>query len=482
MKLNRLSLAVAAALSASAGASFALPVADYQSTAGDTAELFISGATAQENALRNTVSRMCAVGSLTTYRFTNQEAMFCTINKTVVTGLPTSVTKMVVYKSGVGGSGSGVQPVADASNLTFVSMAALKATPALVTGPSTSVAAVAATAPDTIGIPAYTRTEIATSATQSVPTEAGFSDVEPALLGATAAQVGRLQVFAPNVLLFGIPVTTAARDKLQAAQGLTVGSETEANMPSLRKDLITSVYTGNVTNWSQLGLTGANALADDTIYLATRVETSGTQKSFNVYVTGSACTKAVLAILPGTGTAADCTAAAPGNTVVAGSGSSNVTACLAGHNTNSRGAFGVLSMEFVPGTTAGGDGYRWIKIDGASPSLVNAVNGHYDFWMEPTFQYRKSPSPLPLPVGPKKTIADRINLQLGTEAVITQLDNAFTQSWGRSGVLGKPSGANPPNAIVPETTAAAVLANPTNAWTKSPAGSVNNCQYPVLFN
>ena len=244
-------------------------------------------------------------------------------------------------------------------------------------------------------------------------------------------------------------------------------------MPSLRKNLIASVYTGNITNWSQLGAT----LTDDVIYLATRVETSGTQRSFNAYITGSACSAGLQAILPGTGVAADCTAASPLQTVVAGSGSGDVTACLVGHQANSRGAFGVLSMEFVPGTS----GYRWIKIDGASPSLTNVVNGDYNFWVEPTFQYRNGTTASPL-AGVKKTIADRIVLQLGTEAVITSLDNAFVQTWGRSGLLAKPSPSNLPNAIVPPTTAAAVLLNPTNAWSKSPNGAPNNCQVPVLFN
>jgi len=487
MKLKIISAIVAAAFGGFTGNSFALPVAAYQSTAGDTAELFVSGATAQENGLRLTVSRMCTPGSLDVYRFTNQEAQFCTINKTIVTGLPASVTKMVVYKSGVGGSGNGVQPVANATTLQFISMAALKANTTLIMA-STAVAAVAPTAPDTIGVPGYNNVAVSPTAIQTLAPDAGFSDVEPALLGASAVELTRLQVAAPNVLIFGVPVTRAARNALQTAQNLPSGSDTEADMPSLGRNLINSVYTGNVTNWSQLGVT----LADDTIYLATRVETSGTQKTFNTLITGSACTASLQPVLAGTGVAADCTAASPGQTIVAGSGSGNVLTCMAGHNNNSRGAFGVLSMEFRDITPANpaalplplpavDNGFRWIKIDGFSPSHVNVVNGNYSFWVEPSFQYRKAPAPVPL-TGNKKIIADRIVLQLGTEAVLSQLNNALTQTWGRSGLLAKPSAANPPNVIVPPTTAAAVLANPTNAFTRSPSGSPLNCQPPVLFN
>lgn len=478
MKLKTLSLLVAGICGAAfAGSALALPVSQYQATAGDTLELFISGATAQENGLRRTVSRLCQPGSLDIYRFSNQEAQFCTINKTLVTGLPTSVTKMVVYKSGVGGSGNGIQPVADATNLAFISMAALKANPALVSTNSTTVPAVAPSAPDTIGIPAYTTTLVATTATQSVAPEAGFSDVEPALLGATAAQNTRLQVTAPNVLIFGVPVTVAARNALQAAQGLTVGAEDETNMPSLSSALLSSVYTGNISSWSQLGVT----LADDTIYLATRVETSGTQKSFNAVITGGACSRDVQTVLLNNSTEAQCSAPTPVGTVFAGSGSGNVLNCMAGHNSRNRGAFGVLSMEFVPGAPGAGTGYRFIKIDGWAPTLVNVVNGNYTFWVEPTFQYRKSPAPNPL-TGNKKILADRIVAQLGSEAVISSLNSSFVQSWGPSGLLAKPSAANPPLAIVPPATPAQVQGNPTNAFTRSPTGTPLNCQKPVLWN
>ena len=497
MKLNTLSALIALSLGGVAGTAMALPISQYQLVAGDTAELYISGATAQENGLRNTLARMCTVGSMDIYQDASnplQQAALCTINKAVVTGaFPASVTKMVVYKSGVGGSGNGVGPVANASQLAFINMALLKASatgaPAvsyLGTGTNViSVAAVAPNAPDTIGIPAYTRTNIVLPAstspafTQSVVTEAGFSDVEPALLGASGIQTARLSIVAPNVLTFGIPLTVTARNALQAAQGLTVGSETEANMPSLRLDLIRSVYNGNLTNWSQLGA----ALADDTIYLATRVETSGTQKSFNVYITGQACTPGLQGVLPNNSAAADCSAVTPNGTVFAGSSSSNVTACMAGHESRSRGAVGVLSMEFVPGSTSGGSGYRYIKIDDYAPTTVNVVNGDYDFWVEPTFQYRNvAVGAVPALGGDKKIIADRIVQQLGTEAVISSLNNSFVQTWGRSGLLAKPSATNAPNAIVPRTTAAAVLANPTNAFTKSPSGQPVNCQPPVLFN
>ena len=494
MKLTSISALVAFSFGGFGITASALPVSDYQLVAGDTAELYISGATAQENGLRNTLARMCVLGSLDIYQAANQQGALCTINKSVVTGaIPASVTKMVVYKSGVGGSGNGVTPVANATPLAFINMALLKASatgaPAvsyLGTGTNViSVSAVAPNAPDTIGVPGYTRTNIVLPSstspafTQNVITEAGFSDVEPSLLGASGVQTARLNIVAPNVLTFGVPVTVTARNALQAAQGLSVASETEANMPSLRLDLIRSMYTGNITNWSQLGAT----VADDTIYLATRVESSGTQRSFNVYVTGSACTPGLQAVVLGNSVAADCGAVTPGGTVFAGSGSGDITACMAGHESRARGAAGVLSMEFVPGTASGGTGYRFIKIDEYSPSSVNVVNGDYDFWVEPTFQYRKVVvNAVPALSGDKKLIADRVVQQLGTEAVISSLNNSFVQTWGRSGLLAKPSAANPPNAVVPRTNAAAVLANPTNAFTKSPLGQPANCQPGVLYN
>ena len=485
MKINLISALVAAAIGSMASSAMALAPSQFQSSPGDTLELYISGATAQENGLTAAMRTLCTAGSLDTYLATNQFAHFCTIDKTKFTGtafsLPASVTKMVVYKSGVGGSGNGVQPVANASTtLSFISMANLKASPSLV-GVTTSVASV-------VGLIAYNRVDVAASGVLvSSLTEAGFSDVEPKLLGATAGQIANLTVVAPNNLIFGVPVTRSARNALQTAQSLGVGSETEANMPSLRFPQLTSVYNGAIQAWSLLGVT----LADDLIFIASRVETSGTQKTFNALITQAACSADVPAIPladidPGTSltySQADCALAVPNARVVAGSGSVNVTACLKGHDDNGRGAFGVLSTEFVPVQLAGGgatdSGYRYIKIDGYSPTDVNVVNGDYKFWVEPSFQYRKTTTPL---TGDKKRLADKIVAQLGTEAVISSLNNSFVQSWGRSGLLAKPSQANLPDAVATRRNAAQVLANPTNAFTRSPLNSPVNCTPATLFN
>jgi hypothetical protein len=50
-------------------------------------------------------------------------------------------------------------------------------------------------------------------------------------------------------LVFGVAITKAFRDQLQLDQGLTVGSETEANMPSLPSSYITSITQGKITRW-----------------------------------------------------------------------------------------------------------------------------------------------------------------------------------------------------------------------------------------
>ncbi|WP_442975195.1 hypothetical protein, partial [Salmonella enterica] len=56
----------------------------------------------------------------------------------------------------------------------------------------------------------------------------GVSDVEPAFFSNSTANVTSVPSYA---LIFGVPVSKNLRDAMQTQQGLTAGSDTEANMP-----------------------------------------------------------------------------------------------------------------------------------------------------------------------------------------------------------------------------------------------------------
>ncbi len=457
MKRTALSAMIGLALGVTASSAFALAPSAYNSTAGDTLDLFISGASAQDAGLIKAYAKsFCTAGSMDVYTFTNQSVTLCT-SAVALTG---GKTKLAIFKSSVGGSGNGIGPVADGTTLTFISMAALKANPALVTS--------TATVASTTGLPAYTTHAVSTTATQTAVPKAGLSDVEPALLGGTPAQVAKLTVQSPNALLMAVPVTKKIRDLLQAKEGLTVGSETEANMPNLTKTQLSGIYTGQITNWSQLGLTVTN----DSIYVARRVNTSGTQKAYDIYFTGAACTSGAAPFV-----AANDGGTCGNDTVNEGSGSGNVTACLTTLDGASKGGVGVLSSEFVPvdpvaGTqVAGNNAYRFVKINGAAPTLLNAVEGKYDLYVETSYQFRSNIT------GNELTVLSAIPGKLGDPTVIDDIDNGLVQFWGRSGLLALPSNGYTPVAASGATISSAdITANPVHTHTKSPFGSPNNCQ------
>jgi PBP superfamily domain len=476
MKRTLMSAAVAAACAGLSGQALALAPSAFNTATAN--EVYISGASAQETQLSHFMRRVCLPGTLDRFVFAasgnNQFAFFCTVDPVQIPGL--TKPNIVVYKSSVGGSGNGVQPVADATTLAFFDMAAIAASPSLC-GVSSAVAATTV-AGDTLGLPAY-QNRICGNAGALVNrvTEAGFSDVEPALFGATAAQISRLTVNASNGLIFGVPVTVALRNALQTAQGLASGVEDEANMPSLTRTQVAAIYSGQVATWdaySNLAGVLLNNAADNNIYVSRRVDTSGTQTSARINFLNTPCAAGVLPFVGGNDLTACGTVAGTLGTVNEGSGSGNVTACMNAHNTAGRWAVGVLSTEFSD-NLASGVGYRFVKIDGKSPSLFNVVNGKYDYWMETTIQWRNNTAASPL-AGDDLTFMSGLVQKIGEPAVVKAINAGFLHDWGTSGLLALPQVYGP---VGPFTTAASVITNPVNTHTKSPLGTPNNCQPPV---
>lgn len=478
MQTKLISTAIAA-LFVAAPAFAATPAFDTATTH----EFYLSGASAQEGQLRNYMRRACNTGTLTLYRQSNQFAFHCEANQ-AVTGTLTK-PNIVVYKSSVGGSGNGTAPVANSSTLAFMDIATIAGAGC---SAASTIAAVAPIAPDTIGLPAYDDKTCAQTLLNKTP-DAGLSDVEPALfkgsvVGLDDAAVANLAVSATNQLIFGVPVTTGLRNALQTAQiangtlaaSCVAGDETEACMPSLTKSQVTGIYTGSIFTWDQLGLTNASD-PYNAIWVARRVQSSGTQTSARVYFLNDPCVPNMSAFQetpagPGVATnAAACSSADPFaagySNVFQGSGSGNVVTCMNAHDTNGRWAVGVLSTEF-PAGTAGNLGYRFVKVDGSAPTLYNAANGNYQYVMEATMQWRN----VPALAGDGLALATAIRDGFNSGVVVAAINSGLPQLYGQGGILGVPGANLPDNPITP----AGVLLNPISAYTHSAGGSTNNCQ------
>lgn len=222
----------------------------------------------------------------------------------------------------------------------------------------------------------------------------GYSDVEANLFDAsigggdvsnvgTEDDVGVSQVFTVAV---SIPLYRA----LQVAQGITVPDPDflPVNAPNISSGQYAGIIStgGGDASWATLLPDTTN-----TVILARRVDTSGTQSSSNAFFLKNPCAAGVAGQLPPR-TRFDTVAGVIN--VIEGSGTGNVkqTLTAASNNTDLTQTFaiGVMSAENNWRTdSAANAGYRFLKIDGVHPETddtenarVTAANGDYKFVME----------------------------------------------------------------------------------------------------
>lgn len=496
MKLSKISQAVGVICGALASASaFALPASSYTNTdevTGDTFNIRISGATAQDNGVLGSALSYCTAGSLHRYQLTtNNVVFFCTPDVGTNPGqinLPVTVpakTKLAIYKYSVGGSGAGVDPVNLASTLAFLDLDKLD-TAAACSGTNAAVSNVdfdgtgpLATYVNVVCNTVATSGALATSATSTLLTSGrvsyiGLSDVEPAFFTDNTTNLASEPL---STLIFGVPVTTNIRNALQAQQSLSVGSDTLANMPSLSRAQITSAFTQQLQTWAGIGVT--SGLADDTIYVARRVDSSGTQKTFEALIART--TNGQLAfkncqvgvepfVQPDSGTAtgdasATCNTGAP-PTVFAGSGGGDVSTCMNGHQTQSRGAIGMQTGELKPGAS----GWRFVKVDGNAPIHADVAAGKYQFYTDASINTRTGATlPTSTALG-YAAFLTRFKSDIKNPTIIN-LINGSDQTFGKSGLMASFQGLP----AVPDFTGA----TPVNPWNRLVGGTaIDNCQAP----
>lgn len=458
-KIKSMALAVTAATVIS-GQAFALA----PNTVPDIT-LYASGASAQDKAFGSLLEELCVAGTLDTYLDGGvgkaQRAFSCNLDSTKVTGLSINNPKVLIYKRSAGGSGMGVAPVADATPMEFMNVNSTNCT--LTTTANT-----------------YNCGYHVTTNMQMHASDAGLSDVEPALFvgvnkPATAdevssAQLAKLDVKSVRAGVFGIPVTTALRNALQKAQGLVVGDETQANMPSLSKLQVASLMAKNgIKKWDTLYMGGSTLTAfagvtppsDLKVHICRRVNGSGTQAQFNANFLGNPCTAGALA-------PADTSSGISGPVIVLNSGSGDVDTCLDTKNTANIWAVGVLSTESNVALTKG---YRFIKIDGVAPTLENVWNNTYFDWAEESMQWRTPAAGGPATTSDEYKILNTLATQAGKPSIIAAANADFNHSWGQAGYLSLYTNGN-------ATDTTWNVANPVA--TASHGTPVSNCRVPLI--
>lgn len=456
MKLKKALWAVPCAF-AFAGSAHALPPTDTPDF-----EIWISGASASDGFIENLLGSLCDAGTLDIFRDDSsnpgraQRAFFCNIDEAQVPGLTADSPAVLIHKRSAGGSALGVRPVCDKvpaggieAPIDFLE----------IDGDCTNAGGNEWLCPPD-------------QLVQRHP-DAGVSDVGPSEFAAGLESNNCDTVASSFGLVFGTPVNSRLRDALQSAQGLTVGSDTAADMPSLTIQQIRSLFVGNIPTWDRLQYGGAglntfaSGLTDNRVVVCRRVPTSGTQTQSQLVLLGSGCTAGALAPL-----------GAPGNVfsgpiVTENSGSGDVELCLQAAQDAGQMAIGVQSTERNADEAFD---YRFIRHNGVVPTIANAARGLYDDWVVSTVQY-KFPF---VDDGDRDDITAILDTLIADAANPTEVAaaNAGSDSghdWGQGGSLALAENGCSPDATFVES-------NPCTPYTRSPGGTPNNCTGPYLLD
>jgi hypothetical protein len=444
----------------------ALSLNEYHANGDDTVDLFIAGSSEQDHTLQRLFRQICAPNSLDVYSADNGSVrlLFCRTRAGGADAVPGLAPgqKVALHKSSIGGSGSGVGPLIEKTPVAFLNVADLRAHFAD-RCPPTRRSQYAADG----GLSGYTENECDDPTPVLVVPDAGISDVEPRLLlrayhlPPDAADV--LHVQSANAFIFGVPVSLSLRDALQAAKfppqdpcnpgnphyadlvdaNLAVRvkrGETEPCMPSLTRAQVAGIFAGTLRDWGQIvnahgyalatknggngsiiSPPGVRAPSDERVNICRRVDTSGTQAAYEMFFLNRRCAPGVRPFVDA------------GPTVFLGSASADVRSCLNRLDRQNVWAVGTMSTQIVESLRD--DHWRFIKIDGVAPTLLNTYNGRWLFFVEQTFQWRDEHSDAPLR-GLKRTLIAHIGWQLGNPVILRDLNRDFRHAWGSAGAMG----------------------------------------------
>lgn len=498
-------LAVVGALSLASAGAWAVDPGVFDDT--PPVVLRIGGATASDSTVRNLFAvdpadpetgnrAACQAGSLDIY-FRGNDYLISCLSTANVAGLAAG-THIVVVKETAGGSANGVLNVARQTNLNFINP----------TEANLATCTTVVNAGGAGGLMTYqSRTCTTAPASLAAPPQVGISDIDPATFvgaaGVTTADVAALSADPGLQVVFGPIVSEALRNRLQQVQGLTVGSDTLANVPSLPKSVVVGLFTGQVLDWSQVWINGqqVGVAGDTAAYICRRAETSGTQTSFEIHYLNENCNTKAQNISFVTPDQANCTAngCAWNGTlggganqfgddfVFAGGGSGDVRNCVS-FNATTQFRLGTASTERLPLTAGASDRFRYVRIDGQEPTLAATQEGRYNFFTENTLNTR---IPDATTAGGNRTIWTHIRNRIGDRAAVSATNAGFqnaaclgtTGGVCDTGILVTPvAGSIEPVFPINAANVRSPLAangGPVNSQTRTIPGSApNNCNAP----
>ena len=404
MKLTQIAAAVATTLVCGLAAA-----APHNTLPVSGTEMYFSGSTAADPLFRTFMAKNCDNNTLDAYRAdtstgVTQYVYVCTSSTGFGgTGGPTG--NIIVHKSGTSSS-DGVTPIANQTTLAYMSQSDIVAHQSAFTETDVPAQGV---------VNAYHSFQTAVGAIVPVAKnqpDVGVSDVEPKFFAANTV-TSKLSSVNDYQLIFGVMATKVARNALQAAQGLQSGSDSLANMPSLSRADLASIYQGVATDLSLFDAASAP------IYIGRRSSGSGTTKTFDLTFVNNAC-GAQASLAPATNSAGSASCTGANGAVIQMGTSEDMEACMNNFNTHGIAAFGEISTDYQP---ASGDGWRFIRIDGYAPANLNTVEGRYPLWAEGTLNVLAAAPPS----GAKASILNTLKNETKNPTTLNAINAGLTQ-------------------------------------------------------
>jgi hypothetical protein len=437
------------------------------------------------------------------------------------------------------GSGNGLGPVGADTVLTYPLLTGTNnfATACTASNHAAVTATVNGTSTTVGG--AYTSYACSGENTTTLAPNLGFADVDPALFGKSPAGFGITT--GPTIdLVFAPAVSLGLYHALQVAENITPDNGTNlASIPNMTKGELTSIFTGQTTDWSFLtgsaGTTvGATAVAfgdssptlgsfegttatpsSTAIHICRRDDFSGTEKTMETYFgglanNGGSCLSGVNPWVASTNSELLGSGWANGDTtstVFANSSTGNVLKCLEANDSVGQFAIGYASVDNpwgtngTPAQSSLEADFRYIKVDGILPSIENAASGRYPIFAQSVYAI---PSNTSQANSLKKSGANAQALALQTAITgvhgigyfkvveaVNALDQWSTPSF-HGGLLAIPSGVSgsfgPNTPVDPTASNATFFTSPVNLYYKTTGGvdttttpsNIDNCQTPVV--
>lgn len=444
--------------------------------------VYLSGSTAAGAAITNAVKSVCDAATFETYidatsKGGDYKTWFC--RSKGVTGINdgtkisvrlTGASKVIgdnVFVNPVGGSMLGVVPIAYKQKLSFLAV---------------SPATAAACSGDPLSSTGATCTETTPGALTPVIPQFGLSDLypsafigqnAPAATGAIGSDaLARLKVSPSTVVIFNTPITKALRDKLQDVQfaagkldpACTALTNRELGVctPSLTGEQIAKVISGQVSKWNEVD----PALEAKEVRIIRRDIGSGTQATLNL-VGMSAQYKNANAAYPCVGGSNPEALNLPNVRVVSTSGA--MVTALNNAETAGEWAMGLLDAgrigagkDVAPIASAG---FRFVKIDGYAPTMVNVAAGKYVFIGQVTVNRREPWDGS----AQEKALVDAVTAALNDPSIVAKgnTSSALKHNFGDSGymVVGATSCTTEATCAANPVTAYRFAANPADAPT-----------------